>query len=100
MCKFAHNISMQIQTVSYMKGKYLDPKADLTYRERVFYDDGYKKGQVAGREEGREEGRAEGLAEGIEKNKRDNARQMKADGMPAELIAKYTGLSIEIINCL
>jgi hypothetical protein len=30
----------------------------------------------------------------------DNARKMKADGMPAELIAKYTSLSIEEIVTL
>lgn len=54
--------------------------------------------------EGRAEGLAEGLAEGIEKGRFDanleNARRMKADGMPAELIAKYTGLTEEQINAL
>jgi len=49
-----------------------------------------------GRAEGRTEGRAEGRAEAI----RDNALKMKADGMPAELIAKYTGLDIETVNSL
>lgn len=41
-----------------------------------------------------------GRAEGIEANKRDNARRMKADNMPIELIAKYTGLTVETINSL
>ena len=50
--------------------------------------------------EGRKKGRAEGRAEGIEETKRDNARRMKTDGMSAELIAKYTGLTIEQINSL
>ena len=45
-------------------------------------------------------GLAQGRAEGIEDNKRDNAMRMKADGMPVELIAKYTGLSIDVINSL
>lgn len=40
------------------------------------------------RDEGREEGRAEGRAEG----KLDIARKMKADGIPTELIEKYTGV--------
>ncbi|MBQ4393098.1 MAG: Rpn family recombination-promoting nuclease/putative transposase [Prevotella sp.] len=62
------------------------------HRERVFYDDGFKKGHVAGREEGREEGR---LGE-----KAETARRMKADGMTADLIAKYTGLSAEEIERL
>ena len=35
----------------------------------------------------------------IEAN-RENASRMKADGMPAELIAKYTGLTVEDINSL
>lgn len=63
----------------------------------------------------REKGKAEGLAEGIqqgvqqglqkgqkegERNKAiASAKTMKADGMPASLIAKYTGLSEkEILN--
>ena len=41
-----------------------------------------------------------GRAEGVEDNKRDNARRMKADNMPVELIAKYTGLTVETINSL
>ena len=41
-------------------------------------------------------GRAEGRAEGI----RANALRMKADAMPAEQIARYTGLTIEEIDKL
>ena len=41
-----------------------------------------------------------GLKEGIEETKRENARRMKADDLPVELIAKYTGLSAEEINGL
>jgi predicted transposase/invertase (TIGR01784 family) len=85
---------------------------DAVYRERVFYDDGFKKGKIEGRDEGRAEGLAEGraegltegLAEGMEKGEdkanRENAIRMKNDGMPAELIAKYTGLSMEVVNSL
>ena len=42
----------------------------------------------------------QGMAQGIENTRRDNARRMKADGMSAELIAKYTGLTVEVINSL
>ena len=59
-----------------------------------------EEGREEGRMEGREEGRMEGLAEGKAKANMDNARKMKADGMPAELIAKYTSLSIEEIEKL
>ena len=69
---------------------------DAVYRERIFYDDGFNKGKI----EGRDEGLAEGRAEGIKEANRENARRMKVDGMPAELIAKYTGLTVEAVNSL
>ena len=47
-----------------------------------------------------EKSRAEGREEGREEALRENARRMKQDNMPAELIAKYTGLSIEDIERL
>lgn len=54
------------------------------------------------RGEGRAEGRAEGVAEGVEigeqRNKIAIAASMKADGMPVELIQKYTSLSVDEIN--
>ena len=65
---------------------------DAVYNERGAIRHGHKQGM--------EQGRAEGRAEGADNAKRDNARRMKADNMPAELIAKYTGLSVETINSL
>lgn len=49
---------------------------------------------------GRAEGRAEGIAEGRAEGHMEDARKMKADNMPTELIAKYTGLTIEEIEAL
>ena len=46
------------------------------------------------------QGRAEGRAESERDKALELARQMKADGMPAELIAKYTGLTLEVVNSL
>ena len=47
-------------------------------------------------------GKKEGLAEGREEGKKDaafdTARKMKVDGLNAEVISKYTGLSIEEIE--
>jgi hypothetical protein len=40
------------------------------------------------------------MAQGIAQANCENARRMKVDGMPAELIAKYTGLTIEAIESL
>ena len=49
-----------------------------------------------GRNEGRTEGKAEGRAEG----KVETARRMLADGLSAEKISGYTGLSIEEIEAI
>ena len=40
-----------------------------------------------------EDGRKEGIKEGIKEGKYDVARKMKTDGLPIDVIAKYTGLS-------
>ena len=74
----------------------------LSKEDRIKYDHALKRyrdtlNAMAGAEmKGREEGRAEG----VEMANRENARRMKADGMPAELIAKYTGLTIETVDSL
>jgi len=49
---------------------------------------------------GKEEGREEGRAEGEHNMAIETARKMKADGMPADVIAKYTDLSVEEIEAL
>ena len=56
--------------------------------EKVIVEDALKKGK------------AEGRAEGIETANRENAKKMKADQMPLELIAKYTGLTAQEIEAL
>ena len=48
------------------------------------------------RSEGREEGRVEGRAEAL----LATARTMKADGLPVDVIAKYTGIAVDEIVCL
>ena len=62
--------------------------------------EGREKGLAEGREKGLAEGRAEGRAEGERKALLNTARQMKADGLPAEVIAKYTHLTEEEITTL
>lgn len=73
--------------------RYLDDRVILA--DQIFTAKG--EGRLAGLAEGRAEGRAAGLEEGMQKEKLANARKMKADNMPADLIAKYTGLSLEEI---
>jgi predicted transposase/invertase (TIGR01784 family) len=50
--------------------------------------------------EGIAKGKAEGIAEGIEEGKFDDARNMKADGMDAARISKYTGIPVREIKSL
>ena len=51
-------------------------------------------------ETAKEEGRAEGREEGEQTKAIDTARKMKTDGMPTELIVKYSGLTVEEIDRL
>ncbi len=53
-----------------------------------------------GRQKGMEEGRQEGIQEGIRQNNIQNARGMKAEGIPAGIIAKITGLTPDEIEKL
>ena len=69
---------------------------DYTSTMDTAYMKGERKGHEAGLEEGLEKGRAEGRAEGII----ETARKMKADGLPCETIAKYTGLTTDEITAL
>jgi predicted transposase/invertase (TIGR01784 family) len=66
--------------------------------EKIYYDnDGaIRTAETKGRAEGRAEGREEGRVE----ERIVNARKMKDDGMSAELISKYTGLTAEEIDRL
>ena len=74
---------------------------DMVSRERTLIEgklqEGEERGYERGHAEGKEEGRAEGMEEGLEKGrmeeKRNNARKMKAAGIPAVTIAQITGLS-------
>ncbi len=59
-----------------------------------------RKGMKQGLEQGIAEGYEQGMAQGIEATKFDTARKMKSDGMPIDLIAKYTGLTADEIAAL
>ncbi|MCQ2074480.1 MAG: Rpn family recombination-promoting nuclease/putative transposase [Bacteroidaceae bacterium] len=48
--------------------------------------------------QGREEGIAKGIEQGIEQGKIDAARKMKAENVPIENIARWTGLTLEQIS--
>lgn len=65
---------------------------DIISVEKTLYNSAERKGHAAGMAEGRKEGR--------EEEKIIIARQMKTDHLPADIIAKYTGLSPEEIEKL
>ena len=64
--------------------------------ERYGFEQGIKRGLAEGRAQGIAEGRAEGRAE----SQREIAQAMKANGMPAEMISKFTKLSLQEIESL
>jgi predicted transposase/invertase (TIGR01784 family) len=82
------------------------PNELLAYRDSLKdYRDYYNtidfaeiKGRKEGREEGLKEGRAEGRAEGEQSKAYEIARQMLADGISIDMIAKYTKLSSDEIE--
>ena len=60
-----------------------------------------EKGKAEGLAEGMKQGKAEGMKQGLAQGAHDSAmasaKAMKVDGMPTALIAKYTGLSEEVV---
>ena len=73
---------------------------DRHVENMMYQNEALGTARTEGWDEGRKEGIKEGRKEGKDEANRENASRMKADGMPAELIAKYTGLTVEDINSL
>ena len=77
---------------------------DAVYNERGAIRHGYKQGMAQGIAQGIAQGMEKGMAQGMEKGmalaNRTNALKMKADDITTELIAKYTGLSLDEIESL
>ena len=82
---------------------YYDHFWDMVSVERTLHSSVRRereKGKAEGLAQGKAEGLAQGKAEGARNKAIASAKAMKADGMPASLIAKYTGLSEEQISDL
>lgn len=60
----------------------------------------YKEGADKGEKRGYQKGMAQGITQGEKSAHLSTAKQMKSDGMPIELIIKYTGLSADEIEKL
>ena len=61
---------------------------------------GYEKGETVGIEKGKSIGIEEGKTIGIEKTNLDNAKKMKEEKIPVDIIKKITGLDLKTINML
>jgi predicted transposase/invertase (TIGR01784 family) len=61
---------------------------------------GIEKGLEQGLEQGLEKGIEKGLEKGIEKARLEDAKNMLAEGIAVEVVARVTGLSSEIIEQL
>ena len=64
------------------------------------YEDGLMKGKQEGWKKGREEGRKEGKEEGRKEGKLEFALELLKDGMSLEKVAKYSKLSLSMIEKL
>ncbi len=77
---------------------------DIISVEKTYYNSamrrGLAEGLAKGEAKGEAKGKAEGLAEGEKKKQEEIARTMKKDGLPAETIMKYTGLTLSDISQL
>ena len=62
--------------------------------------DGSEKRVLQAEEKGRAEGIAQGKAQGAQSEKLDTAKRMKAEGLPLDVISKYTQLPISEIEKL
>jgi predicted transposase/invertase (TIGR01784 family) len=59
-----------------------------------------EEGEQKGKEEGIQKGKIEGERSGALKANEKTARKMIADGMPFDMIAKYSGLTVEQVEKL
>lgn len=74
--------------------------SDPTEKEKIRMREDAQMDEITQLEAAKRIGKQEGIEEGIEKNKRDNARRMKEDGVDLTLISKYTGLTSDQISQL
>ena len=69
---------------------------DLEYEKNICY----KEGLEEGRQEGREEGRAEGREAGMAEKALSDAKNLLAEGIAPETVARCVGISLEEVKAL
>jgi len=99
----AGEILDEMRMTSTQRAEYEQFLKDERIRESSFRTakaEGLAEGEAKGIAKGIVKGRAEGIAKGRAEGLALVAKEMKLDGMPAEKISKFTGLSIEEIEKL
>ena len=75
---------------------------ETEYNEKAYgktrYDEGYDEGVQAGIVQGIEKGLEQGLEQGKQDEKIETILAMSKDNISVETIAKYTRLTVEVVN--
>ena len=79
---------------------YRDYVNTIATAERISREEGKAEGKLEGLAEGELKGKAEGLAEGNIEGKRQMAARLKKEGLPLDMIARCSDLSLEEIEKL
>jgi hypothetical protein len=86
--------------VNYNDGVYFGRKEGLKEGLKEGERKGEQKGLLKGMTVGMKKGRKEGKLEGRNRHAVESARKMLMDGLSVEMIAKYSGLSLEKVRAL
>ena len=73
---------------------------DLEYEKNICYREGLEEGRQEGRKEGRAEGRAEGREAGMAEKALSAAKNLLAEGIAPETVARCVGISLEEVKAL
>jgi DNA repair protein RadC len=79
-------------------GKYVPRFKQIEKLRKITEELGVQKGLKKGIEIGMEKGREEGVEEGAESSRYDIAKRLKEKGVPNEIIADTTGLTMAVIK--
>ena len=88
---------MKITTGSAAYRNYEEAARKMEKLKAIDIENAKNEGKEKGREEGLKEGKEEGLAEGEHRKALETAKKMLADGLSIDIVAKYTGLSNDIL---
>ena len=99
--KFTEEMNMHVEDIKYdqvISNESLSYYCQMEDAEDRGWMEGIKEGEKRGRIEGEKRGEKRGRMEGKKEGKCESARNMKREGLPFDLIARITGLSIAEIK--